>query len=267
MKSGRIVSGFVLFTYLIAVVPLGAFAQKASSDSAGAVLAVPAPVFVTGTPTCADLNASSDPAFAHIIENWGLRINRSGATPFDEVFPFVNGPDTELQGGAGPSPASVVRVAAGGSTMSWVSNTELTAVIVQGPAGANVYPYNPPSRGGFPGGNGSGLVTPGACATIVSITFCYQALQPTAAPAAVSGRVVTSTGTGISGARLTITNAQTGATWGGTTNSFGYFRIEGMPVGSLYNLTVSHRQYSFANDTQTFSLNDDVTGVEFVANP
>ena len=253
--------------FLLATVPAESFAKKASNGSVGAVLAVPAPVPVAGTPTCADLNASSDPAFGHIIENWGLRINRSGATPYDLVFPFVNGPDTELQGGAGPTPASVVRVAAGGSTMSWVSNTELTAVIVQGPAGANVYPYNPPSRGGFPGGNGSGLVTPGACANIVSITFCYQALQPTAAPASISGRVVTSNGSGISGARLTITNAQTGTTWGGFTNNFGYFRVEGMPVGSLYTVTVSHRQYSFANDTQTISLSDDVTGVEFVANP
>ena len=264
MKGVRIISGFILLTYLVAVVPVGAFAQKASGE---VEMAVPTAILVPGTPTCADLNASSDAAFAHITEDWGMRVNRSGVTPFDQVFAFVNGPDTVLMGGAGPGPSSQLRVAAGGATMSWVSNRELTAVIVQGPTGANVYPYAPNSRGGFPGGDGSGLLSPGGCATIVNMTFCFQSLAPTAAPVSVSGRVVKSDGEGISGARLTLTNAQSGATWVATTNPFGYFTIEGVPVGSFYTLTVSHSRYSFPADTQTFSLSESVSGIIFTAAP
>jgi len=243
----------------------GIFAQKASRGGSETAPLAPAPVLFAGTPTCADLNASSDPVFANIVEDWGLRINRSGTTPFDLIESFVNGADTQLMGGAGPSPGSRLRLALGGSTLSWLSNRSISAVIVQGNAGANVYVYNPASLGGFPG-DGGGLTTPGSCAFITQVTFCFQSLAPTAAHASVSGRVTDSNGRGISQASLTLTNTQSGATQVATTNTFGYFTIEDLEVGVTYILTVAHKRYSFTDSTRTFTLEDNATGIDFVAN-
>jgi hypothetical protein len=83
----------------------------------------------------------------------------------------------------------------------------------------------------------------------------------------VSGRVVDSFGRGISGARLTISDAQNGATWSTLSNPFGYYTLNGPTAGNFYMMTVSHKRYTFADDTRTFSLNEDIAGVDFVANP
>src|SRR5215204_4411744 len=55
-----------------------------------------APVYVEGNPQCSDINASSDPTFAHINSNWGMKIG----PPASGTFTFTNGADRELQGGA-----------------------------------------------------------------------------------------------------------------------------------------------------------------------
>jgi hypothetical protein len=102
---------------------------------------------------------------------------------------------------------------------------------------------------------------------LVTCTFSNTQLQPTAAPASVSGRVLDSFGSGISGARLTISDAQTGATWSTLTNPFGYYTLEGPEAGNFYIMTVSHKRYTFASDTRTFTLNEDLTDFDWVANP
>lgn len=101
----------------------------------------------------------------------------------------------------------------------------------------------------------------------VTCTFGNTQFQPTAASASVSGRVTDSFGAGISGARLTMTDAQSGNTWTVMTNPFGYYTIEGPEVGNFYIMTVSHKRYTFADDTRTFTLNEDLIDVDWVANP
>ena len=126
--------------------------------------------------------------------------------------------------------------------------------------------------GGVPNVNNT-TVSPGTrTATIileegefVTCTFSNTQLTPTAAPASVSGRVVDSFGQGISGARMTIVDAQSGETWASQTNSFGYYTISGVTVGSFYTLSVSHKRYSFIDSTRTFSLNDNIAGIDFMA--
>ena len=270
MRVIRTMGGLLLFVFLIGALTTGSFAQKASSDNSEAILGAPVPVIVAGTPTCADLNASVNPAFSHITEDWGMRVTRSPAIPFNELYTFVNGPHTQLIGGAAPSAASRLRLAAGGNTLGWLTNRPISAVIVQSALlGANVYHYNPGSFGGFESGSGDGfgLTTPGGCAAIVNVTFCFQSLEPTAAPASVTGRVTDASGGGIFGARLTLTNVQNGEMWTALTNAFGHFTIENVPVGTFYTLTVSHRRFTFANATRTFTLNGDLDGADFVANP
>jgi hypothetical protein len=101
----------------------------------------------------------------------------------------------------------------------------------------------------------------------VTCTFHNTQLVPTAAPASVSGRVVNSFGGGIYGARVAMTDVQSGEVWVALTNMFGYYTIEGPEVGNFYMLNVNHKRFTFADDTRMFTLNEDLVGMDFVANP
>jgi hypothetical protein len=102
---------------------------------------------------------------------------------------------------------------------------------------------------------------------LVRCKFHNTQLQPSAAPASISGRAVNSLGAGIGGARITVVDAQSGSTFVAITNPFGYYTIEGTEVENFYIMTISHKQYTFADDTRSFTLHDNLTGVDFVANP
>lgn len=104
-------------------------------------------------------------------------------------------------------------------------------------------------------------------AEFITCTFRNTQFQPTAAHASVSGRTVDSFGNGIANTRVVITDAQTGESRYAITNPFGYYTIEDLEVGSFYFLTVSNKRYTFVDDTRTFTLNDSLSDVDFVANP
>ena len=101
----------------------------------------------------------------------------------------------------------------------------------------------------------------------VNCKFHNSQLTPSAAPASVSGRAVDSFGRGISGARISVMDAQTGTTVYALTNPFGYYTFADLEVGNFYVMSISHKRYQFADDTRTFSLQEDLTGVDFMANP
>jgi len=96
-------------------------------------------------------------------------------------------------------------------------------------------------------------------------TFTNQIV--TAATVSVSGNVTTSTGTGILRAKVTVTDAETGVSKSGYTNAYGAFSIDGIEVGKLYSVSVSHPNYVFSTSSQEFVVNDAVSGLTFVANP
>ncbi len=129
-------------------------------------LSVVTPVVVSGNPSCATLNGSSNPAFAHITESWGLKID----PPAGGTFTFTNGTGRLLTGGA-PSDAlnSISVLNLTGTTFDWSATKLITAVIVKGGPNANVYPYNPESLGDTllttVGGGGFG---------ISHLEFCFQ---------------------------------------------------------------------------------------------
>jgi hypothetical protein len=99
----------------------------------------------------------------------------------------------------------------------------------------------------------------------VTCTYSNSQATPTAGPVTVSGRVVDSFGRGISGARLTITSAQSGESWSTLSNNFGYYNLSGPISGGFYMMSVSHRRYNFSDGTRTFSLSEDLAGVDFMA--
>ncbi|MCV4625771.1 carboxypeptidase-like regulatory domain-containing protein, partial [Escherichia coli] len=70
----------------------------------------------------------------------------------------------------------------------------------------------------------------------VDCTFTSQELAPSASFASVTGRVVSADGRGISRASLTLLDTETGQLHTATTNSFGFYRFDGVEVSHLYNL-------------------------------
>jgi hypothetical protein len=88
---------------------------------------------------------------------------------------------------------------------------------------------------------------------------------PTAAESTISGRVTTASGRGIRNAVVQIFGGNLGETRYIRTNPFGYYRISGLDSGQTYILNVASKQYSFTNPTRVITLNEDLTGEDFVS--
>jgi hypothetical protein len=85
---------------------------------------------------------------------------------------------------------------------------------------------------------------------------------PASAPASVAGRVTHSLGRSVSGAIVTLT-ADNGMTYSARSNTFGYYRIDGLPTCRNYFGNVFAKGLSFAS--QSFSLESDLDAVNFVS--
>ncbi|HKX82986.1 MAG TPA: carboxypeptidase-like regulatory domain-containing protein [Pyrinomonadaceae bacterium] len=99
----------------------------------------------------------------------------------------------------------------------------------------------------------------------VTCTFFNTQLTPTAAQSSISGRVADATGYGVAFARVNVQNASTGEVRSALTNNFGYYTVDGLSTGDFFMVTVSHKRYSFP--TQFVTLDDNVSGFDFTANP
>lgn len=95
-------------------------------------------------------------------------------------------------------------------------------------------------------------------------TFTLNVVAPTAAAVSVSGRIISPEGRGISRAQVVVTNSN-GESRMVTSNSFGYYRINDLPVGETYVFSVSSKQYTFA--PRVVALNEETTGFDFQAEP
>ncbi len=93
-----------------------------------------------------------------------------------------------------------------------------------------------------------------------------EMLSPTAASASIGGRVVTNDGRGIPYSQLTLTD-MFGLSRTAITGQLGYFRFEGLESGQAYILSVSAKQYSFAQPSIVVNLGEDVTELKFTALP
>ncbi|HMJ09610.1 MAG TPA: Calx-beta domain-containing protein [Pyrinomonadaceae bacterium] len=153
--------------------------------------------------------------------------------------------------------------------------------------GGPVGPYSEPGPGGTPAGaaklngvfggtdaNGvwnlyvvddtagpAAAVSAGSAAGGWGIDF----VAPTAASAALGGRVISSDGRGIANAVVELA--------GGlhtskrvTTGAFGYYRFEGLRAGETYVLTVTCKRFQFPIPTRTVNLFDDLVDVDFIGN-
>lgn len=97
--------------------------------------------------------------------------------------------------------------------------------------------------------------------TDVSPGVGHTVLPITSASASISGRVFAENNA--VGRAVVSVLASNGTIYNTKTNSFGYFRIEGLPTGATYILNVTHRSYQFS--PQVIALNEDVTDLSISA--
>ncbi len=109
----------------------------------------------------------------------------------------------------------------------------------------------------------SGIMT-GVGGTSPNLMVFTDPLAPTAGDASIEGSVVTPTGYGIKGAKMTLQNASSGEIRIAYTTPFGSYRFEDLDVGSFYVLSVSHKRYRFENSLIEFTLSEDLAATAFV---
>lgn len=213
---------------------------------------------------CSDLNAmNTDPRYSHITENWEFKIDSSNGLP-NGTYPFSSGGVREILGGGPEDPTKSLFISTANNFArinSFSSQKSILAVILKVGTDSYVYSYNPPVS------SDSNLIT-NDNRELSHVSFCFGlSLNPSAANATVSGRVVDSSGRGISRARISITAASTNVVTTVITNPFGYYTISNLESTDFYYMSVSHKRYSFSNNLLSFTLNEDLSGADFVANP
>ena len=261
----------LIFLICISAFASFAFGQKGvrttkTVESAAPESSVTPIVFEHANTTCKDLNMSTDPRFAQISEDWSLKIGQaansgapSGTFPFDQDLFAV--PSRTLVGPA-HSGASVTFTSANNTArvISFSSQISINAVIIKAGPDSYVYSY-------LLGTNSDTNLDTGDSRGISHVDFCFGLTGgTTAADAWISGRVLTSNGRAISGARITVVNATTGVTSAVLTSSFGYYSIENLKAGEFYLVNVSSKRYTFAEPTRAISLADNLADADFIAN-
>ncbi|MDQ6785984.1 MAG: carboxypeptidase regulatory-like domain-containing protein [Acidobacteriota bacterium] len=97
-------------------------------------------------------------------------------------------------------------------------------------------------------------------------TTDQQPLAPTAASVTVSGRVITSAGKGIRNVLVTMTDSS-GTARTVFSTSFGRFSFTDVSAGETYIFSVRAKRFTFGQNAQVFSINEDVDDILFVGDP
>jgi len=104
---------------------------------------------------------------------------------------------------------------------------------------------------------------------VVGMVACWgiEFNAVTAAGVSLSGRVTTAEGAGIRNARVVITGDSLPEPRIATTGSFGYYSFEGLQSGQTYVVTVNSQRYTFTVPSRVITLVDNLTNVDFTAEP
>jgi hypothetical protein len=113
----------------------------------------------------------------------------------------------------------------------------------------------------------NGTFNPEVLSGIIAGGWGLEFLQTTAAQVSMSGRVTTADGVGIRSARITVTGQSLPEPLTVTTGSFGYFMVNGLQSGQTYVVTVNSQRYTFTAPSRVITLVDNLTDVDFVAEP
>lgn len=93
----------------------------------------------------------------------------------------------------------------------------------------------------------------------------FAPLSTTVAMAAVSGRVLSAHGRGLSNVSVTISGGALAQPITTVTGSMGYYSFPEMEVGSSYILTVNAKRNTFVEPSRLFTLLESITDADFVA--
>lgn len=113
---------------------------------------------------------------------------------------------------------------------------------------------------------------PAAGGTLGSVQFQHYggfwspSLTPTAGEATVGGRVLNSSGRGVFGVQIVMTDAF-GIMRYARTNPFGYFRFAAVEAGQTYVFSARHKRFQFANNPQVLFVAGDSDELVFNALP
>lgn len=227
-----------------------------------------APAYITST-----INLPAAAAGQSIVLKWRVATDTSAIAAgvagarIDDVTISINSPVCATQTCSLTPPANINTYAYDSPTGTVVNYPTAT---ISGACG--VVNYNPPSGSTFPLGTttvniNSTNLTGGEnvpTAPTAGTSFTVTVVPTTAAGAAVSGRVLSSTGKAVANAAVMLTDQQ-GIVRRTVTNAFGYFNFKEVPTGNTYVAEVKAKSYRFS--PTAFTLNDDATGLVLVANP
>lgn len=101
----------------------------------------------------------------------------------------------------------------------------------------------------------------------VQTGFWKPAFAPSAALASISGRVSSPSGAGIKNVILSIRDASSGFVLTTITGPFGYYRFDGLEVGRSYVITLTAKRFTFTSSPMLITLDDEISGLDWVANP
>lgn len=104
-------------------------------------------------------------------------------------------------------------------------------------------------------------------ASSTAAPFVQQVVGPTAGEVTLIGRVLSANGRGLKGAMVTIAGGDLAEPKTAVANAFGHFRLSGVTAGHSYIVTVSSKRARFAQPSRVVQVNDDVAGLDFVAEP
>lgn len=116
---------------------------------------------------------------------------------------------------------------------------------------------------GTTGQNAAGTVTTTSSFDQVGGFWTFDQLQPTAAMVSIGGKVKTRDDSGIRNVIVTLTNLN-GSIRTTITGSFRAYRFTDVEVGQTYVLSVSAKKYFFANSSQIISVDEELTGLDFL---
>ena len=94
----------------------------------------------------------------------------------------------------------------------------------------------------------------------------FTVTAPTAAAVSVGGRVLTASGRGVSGVRITLTDLS-GDTKTVVSTAFGYYRFDTVLAGGTYIITANGKRFQFSQPTQVVNVSEDTFDINFTANP
>jgi hypothetical protein len=93
-----------------------------------------------------------------------------------------------------------------------------------------------------------------------------KCITPSAAAVSVSGRVITTNGSGIAKVSISLTD-ELGNTRTTMTNPLGFYKFEGVLTGGTYVVQLSSKRNVFANNPAVIFVADEVADLDFTALP